>query len=190
MKALRLGAALTKWDHIVDFLGRSVILAWLGLSAYFAWRGDGTRFQAVGVVGISAAITYFVMQRHSAPYPYGQLELALWRDKNTSQAMDTALRAHAHIGLIARDLAKESLSAGREVPPAIAAFAAVPIEHTASIISRDPEREFPLMHELSENQIRANDAVNLTRRRSEILQAIVVVLATLQSGLGSLLFAG
>lgn len=179
-----------KRDIIVDLLGWSGILLWLGLSTYFAWGYDGTRFQAVGVVGISAAIAYFVMQRHAVPYPYGALDLGYWRDKRISQAVDAALRAHAYISLLAKDLEGEALNAGRKVPPSIAAFAAIPIEHLASVITRDPDHDHQAMCDLIEGQKRANEEVNLVRRRSEMLQAFVVVLGTLQSGMGSLLFAG
>lgn len=179
-----------KSGTIVDLLGWSGILLWLGLSTYFAWSADGAKFQAVGVVGISAAITYFVMQRHAAPYPEGALELDLWRDKRISQAADAALRAHAHISILAKAIENDARNEGRQVSSAIAELAAVPIEHSESVISRDPEYDHEHLHEAADGQKSANEAVNLARRRSEILQAVVVVLGTLQSGLGSLLFSG
>lgn len=176
-------------SFIVDLLGWSGILLWLGLSTYFAWNGNGASFQAVGVVGISAAITYFVMQRHAVPYPDGLIELDRWRDKRISQAVDAALRVHAHISLIAKALENEAQKEGRQVLPTIAALAGVPIEHSANVITRDPDDDHQSLSDAMEGQKSANDLVNLTRRRSEMLQAIVVVLGTLQSGLGSLLFA-
>lgn len=174
----------------VDLFGWSGILLWLGLSAYFARFANGAYFQAVGVVGISSAIAYFVMQRHAAPYPDGALALDLWRDKRISQAADAALRAHAHVSLLAKAIENEALSEGRRVSPAIAALAEVPFEHCSSIITRNPEHDHPSLSGAFDAQKNANEVVNLARRRSEILQAVVVVLGTLQSGLGSLLFAG
>ena len=175
---------------IIDIIGWSGIILWITLSVSFAWNFDGARFQAVGVIGISAAIVYFVMQRHAVSSPYGAVEIDLCRDKRIDLTADMALKAHAKISLLAKDLEREALIAGRTVPPVVAAFSTGPLSELADIIAQDPEKKHNAMVELAVNRQEADKAIEVARRRSEVLQAIVVVLGTLQSGLGDMFVSG
>jgi hypothetical protein len=174
-------------EYLVDVLGWAAILLWLALSAYFFWTGNPSAFQAVGVVGIAAGVGYFAMQRHATPHPYGALEIESILNERVNLASDASVRALAHVSSLAKVLVADAARRGEQASPTLSALASVPDEHVATTLSRDADHANIQQREILAERLAANKLVERTRRNSEILQAVVVVVATLQSGLGAYL---
>jgi hypothetical protein len=172
-------------DGFVDVLGWAAILLWLVLSAYFCWTGNPPAFQAVGVVGIAAGVGYFAMQRHATPHPYGALEIESILSERVNLASDAGNRACAHVSLLAKALAADATRRGEKVSAAILELASVQEDHLAATLSRDVDEANKRQREILADSMAANKLVERARRNSEVLQATVVVVATLQSGLGA-----
>ncbi len=171
----------------VDVLGWSAILLWLALSAWYALALNGSAFQSVGVVGISAGISYFTLQRHATPHPYGALEIESILSERVNLASDAGTRALAHVCILAKALVAEAARRGEQANAAIMELASVPNDHLAATLSRDWDQANNRQREILADKMAANKLVERARRNSEILQAIVVVVGTLQSGLGAYL---
>ena len=172
-------------SRLVDLLGWTAILFWLVLSGHYAMVHDAEMFQAVGVVGISAAVGYFVLQRHATPHPVGAIESNALLQKQVIQASDGAGRALAYTALLARAMLKDAEDNGRKIPLTIHRLASVSDDHIESIISPEQNSYEQQVEKVRTLQLDANDQVNRTRRSSELFQAFVVILGTLQSGLGA-----
>ena len=171
----------------VDLIGWAAILLWVALSSYFFWAGDGPKFQAVGVVGIAAGISYFAMQHHSTPHAYGALEMESLLSERVSLASDAGVRALAHATIIAKALVSDANKRGEEPNPAVVALASVPDEHLSATLANNPDEHAERQRQILGKRLTADDLVVRARRNSEVLQAVVVVVATLQSGLGAYL---
>ncbi len=171
-------------DVFIDILGWSWILLWLGLSTFFFWVGNGDSFQAVGVVGISGAVAYYAAQRHATPKPIGMIESQLLLNRRLNQISDAVGVASANIALLAKSVRKSTLEQGQEVDSIVESLSGVRHE----VIEKSLEgtaREFDPLFEGNALEQRLTELmVQKARRNSELLQAIVVVLGTLQSGLG------
>ncbi|MFN4202833.1 MAG: hypothetical protein ACK4GM_07260 [Tabrizicola sp.] len=174
---------LREW--MVDLLGWAVILLWLGLSAYFFWNADPVAFQAVGVIGISAGVGYFVFQRHAVPHPYGTLEIESLTFEKINLCNEAALRALAHTAIIAKAIVDDAQKRGEPVSQAIVELASVKGPNISSVPSSIADLVNDRQRAALRDRLVANDLVLRARRNSEILQASVVILGTLQSGLGS-----
>ena len=147
----------------------------------------GQEFQAVGVVGIAAGVGYFASQRHASPYPYGAIKIESWQGKRLLQVEHAALRALAHESVIAKFLYGNAGQFNTELPASIVALAQVPDAHNQGILDMSPSSNLNQIEKMMEAKLIANTGVNRARRNSEVLQAFVVVLGTLQSGLGTYL---
>lgn len=174
-------------DGFVDVIGWAAILLWLVLSAYFFWIGNPSVFQAVGVVGIAAGVGYFAMQRHATPHPYGAQEIESILSERVNLASDAGTRACAYVSLLAKALVADATGRGEQANPALLELASVPDDHLAETLSRDVDQANKRQREILVESMAANKLVERARRNSEILQAVVVVVATLQSGLGAYL---
>ncbi len=173
--------------EIVDFLGWSAILLWLALSANFAFSLNGSAFQAVGVVGIAAGVGYFALQRHATPHPSGSLEIESLLSNRITLATDAGTRAMAFVTILAKEITVKANSRGEQTNEAIANLSIIDDTYVSRFLSRDPEEEIKRQEEILVGSLAANKLVLKARRNSEVLQAIVVVVGTLQSGLGSYL---
>lgn len=174
-------------DGFVDVLGWAAILLWLSLSGYFFWVGNPSAFQAVGVVGIAAGVGYFAMQHHATPHPYGALEIESVLSERVNLASDAGTRACAHVSILAKALVSDANRRGEQPNAAILELASVPDEHLAATLSRDVDQANARQRKILADGLAANKLVERAKRNGEILQAIVVVVATLQSGLGAYL---
>ena len=173
--------------EIVDVLGWSAILLWLALSAKFAFALNGSAFQAVGVVGIAAGVSYFAMQRHATPHPYGALEIENLLSNRITLADDAGSRAIALATILAKEMTANAISRGEQTNEAIVNLSMIDDNHVAKMLARNPENEIERQEEIHVDKLAANVLVLRAKRNSEVLQAIVVVIGTLQSGLGSYL---
>jgi hypothetical protein len=174
-------------DGLVDVLGWVAIFLWLGLSAYFFWIDNSSAFQAVGVVGIAAGVGYFAMQRHATSHPYGALEIESIMSERINLASDSGTRACAHVSILAKALVAEATRRGEQANTAILELASVPDDHLAETLSRNADQANKIQREILVDKLAANKLVEHARRNSEVLQAVVVVVGTLQSGLGAYL---
>jgi hypothetical protein len=170
-----------------DVLGWAAILIWLALSAYFFLTGNPSAFQAVGVVGIASGVGYFAMQRHATPHPFGTLEIESILSERVNLASDASVRALAQISILAKVLVNDAIRKGEQASPVLTQLASVPDDHIATMLSRDVDQANTKQSEIRNKRVAANKLVERTRRNSEILQAVIVVVATLQSGLGAYL---
>ena len=173
--------------EIVDLLGWSAILLWIALSANFAFSLNGSAFQAVGVVGIAAGVGYFAMQRHATPHPYGALEIENLLSNRITLATDAGTRAMAVATILAKEMTTKAISRGEQTNETIANLSMIDDNHVAKMLARNPDNEIERQEEIHVEKLVANVLVLRARRNSEVLQAIVVVAGTLQSGLGGYL---
>ena len=173
--------------EIVDLVGWLAILLWIALSAYFAIALNGSAFQAVGVVGIAAGVGYFAMQRHATPHPYGALEIENLLSNRIALASDAGTRALAFATILAKEMTAKADSRSEQTNAAIVDLSMIDDDHVARMLARDPDNEIERQEKIHVEKLAANVLVLRARRNGEVLQAIVVVVATLQSGLGSYL---
>ena len=169
----------------VDLIGWAAIILWLALSYYFLAAGDGPKFQSVGVVGIAAGIGYFAMQRHSTPHPYGALEIESQFSERIAIASHAGSQALAHATIIAKALVVDAANRGEQPNPVFVALAAIPDEHLKATMNANPYEHSEDQRQILAERLIANDSVIRARRISEFFQAFVVIVATLQSGLGA-----
>jgi hypothetical protein len=174
-------------DQLVDVLGWTAILLWIALSAYFFWTGNPSAFQAVGVVGIAAGVGYFALQRHATPHPYGALEIDSILSERLNLASDTSVRAMAHVSILAKVLVADADRRGEQASPAIVGLASVRDDHITTTLSQDVNQANTHQREILAERLAANKLVERAGRKSEVSQAVVVVVGTLQSGLGAYL---
>ena len=173
--------------EIVDLLGWSATLLWLALSVNFAFALNGSAFQSVGVVGIAAGVGYFAMQRHATPHPYGALEIENLLSNRITLATDAGTRAMAFATILAKEITAKANSRGEQTNKDIVNLSMIDDTHVATMLSRNPENEIERQEAIHVESLAANALVLKSRRNSEVFQAIVVVVGTLQSGLGSYL---
>jgi hypothetical protein len=171
----------------VDAIGWSSILLWIVLSVCFAWSGNSSAFQAVGVVGIAGDVGYFAMQHHATPHAIGSLEIENILSARIFLASDAGARALAYVSILAKEIVSSSNSRGETVHPTLVALSQVTDAHNLHVLSQDPEANFEREKAILVERMAANKVVEKGRRNSEVLQAFVVVVATLQSGLGGYL---
>ena len=171
----------------VDVISWGAILVWIFLSAFFAWTDNGSAFQAVGVVGIAAGVSYFAMQRHGTPHAYGSLEIENILSDKVSLAADAGIRALAYSSILAKELVLSAKARGETSHPNLIALSQVEDAHNADVLSRNPDANIEREKQILVERLAANKAVHQARRNSEMLQAVIVVIATLQSGLGGYL---
>ncbi len=162
-------------------------MLWLVLSVYCFWVGNPSAFQAVGVVGIAAGVGYFAMQRHATPHPYGALEIESILSERVNLASDLGARARSEVSVLAKVLVAEATRRGEQANRDLLELASDPDDHLAATLSRDVNQDNRRQREILVESMAANKLVERARRNSEILQAVVVVEATLQSGLGAYL---
>jgi hypothetical protein len=144
-------------------------------------------FQSIGVVGIAAGVGYFVLQRHATPHPVGAIEFDTIVQKQLVDLSDAVERSLAHNALLAKAIVQQSEREGREPSSVISRLADVPIEHLDRTLTGDSDELAQELDAIEAKQLSANAYVLQTRRAAEILQASVVILGTLQSGLGGIL---
>lgn len=169
----------------IDCLGWSGIFAWIGISIYSAVQGASDQFQASGSIGIAVAVGYFVMQRHANPIPTSVSQSIGILTRHNALNSDAIAKAFAQIALLAKALEFEAKKRGDSVSSTISELAKVPFDHVSEQIQRDPHA---YDHEIEANTndlIASSQRVASGLRKSEGLQAGVVILGTIQSGFGS-----
>lgn len=171
---------------IIDFVGFVVLLVWVGLSAFFAWSSNGDFFSRMGAAGAAYAVAYFALLRHGEIVP--NTLVAQLREMRRMQNFhsENIHKSYRNSALVAVDLDKTRKEIGLE--PTLfgqsmkQAFALSSKNEDSSAASLDSK-----FLELDSATDTANARVKSVRQRSETLQAIVLVLSTLQWGFGDLL---
>ncbi len=176
---------------LIDVTGRAAILGWLAFSIAFAMKLDGDMFQRMGAAGVAIAVAYFAFVRHAQPYPFGLHERLYWLTRTLDlhrRGLNTALSNSTVIAAVWKRQCEER---GEEVPQPISELAAV-LEHAVDVSEQekafsvsDAEKSF---RETVNNSNSADELVSSVKFRSDTVQMVVVVVATLQWGFGDLLF--
>lgn len=169
---------------VIDCLGWSGILAWIGLSIYSAHQGASDLFQAAGSIGIAVAVGYFVMKRHADPIPTSVSKSIGRLSKHNARNSDAIAKAFAQIALLAKAVEFEAKERGDRVSLTISELAKVPLDHVSEQIQRDPNVYDHVIEANTNDLIASSQQVASGLRKSEVLQASVVILGTIQSGFG------
>ena len=174
-------------ENVIDVFGWASIIAWLGFSAYFAWSENGDMFQRAGTLGIVAGVGYFAAVKWPATAPIGYHQSkTITQSQVISLAQGLAV-ANENTRILAAALAQMREREGKDVLEPIKALATLPAADMQKYDARqrDQDAKFDQLLAQAEDADRIADKVSRSGVR---LQAIVVILGTLQSGFGSLLF--
>ena len=170
---------------LIDIVGVSAILFWFGLSIYFFSNGESTLFQSSGAIGVAAAIGYFALQRHSLPHPPGLLDRLNAIELNLNLVSVEQQRQNGRSAMLAYGVQSEFERLGCQVSPVIGSLANVDpniVQKSVLMKFDDVEEKLKGFHQ---SQVAADKFVRRTHWNAEVLQLLVVILATLQSGLGA-----
>lgn len=172
-------------DKIVDALGLGACALWLGLSAAAIWHGDAQMFARLGALGTAAAVGYFAMIKHSLPYPVGlhdKLHIVNARLNDEAEAVRVSLQNTTLLALGLRDLHEKTKN---PVPGYVSELADERlIEHAKKCGPFPVEQWETKGAQLVEASKAADELVTHVAFRAGKLQALVVVVATLQWGFG------
>ncbi|MFV1593554.1 hypothetical protein VWZ88_13945 [Phaeobacter sp. JH20_36] len=144
-------------------------------------------FQSVGVVGIAAGVGYFVMQQQATPHPVGAIERSALHSKTLVLTGDAAGRALANTSILAKAMKEDAEEQGKRVSHLVGSIASIPDEHLRRMVASGCAELTEKIDENCDDMLEADNLVRSQSRKSELLQAVVVIVGTLQSGLGSLL---
>lgn len=167
-----------------DITGWSLIAFWLLVSACAIGIGNWAFFQSAGALGICAGVIYFIVQRHADPYPHGAIESQTMQIRQVQTATDAALVANANVSLLAKILVEKAQASGETVSSSLAALGSVPMEDIERQLASRVGDWTSRIDAVETQSLMANASVNAARRKSEIWQAVVVVVGTLQGGFG------
>ena len=172
---------------VVDFIGWLAIFFWLAVSGFGFYVYDAALFQNAGCIGVAAAVAYFGLQRHAIPLSAGVREELTWMNARLNLLQAEILQINGRHAILARSLALESERSGKAEGSVFRALADIPSSDIAAAVSASPASANLALLGISRGQRGADMAVRDARRKSETVQLLVVVLATLQSGLGGYL---
>jgi hypothetical protein len=172
----------------VDFIGWAAIGLWIAMSIVFALAGNGDLFQRVGTLGIAAGVGYFAAIKWPTQSP-----VQYHASKAMTQAQILGLAkavavANNNVGLIARSIKLSDEREGKETLGSVSLLAAVDLVDLAKYDNRLDEQDARL-DEILEASEKAETSASRVLASGVKLQAIVVVIATLQTGFVSLLFS-
>jgi hypothetical protein len=171
-----------------DVLGWSAILSWLAVSAYFAAIGHGEMFQRIGAVGICAGVGYFAMVRWPVAQPPRALEISAYHQGQILALAESGAIVRNQIKALSKAVVVLNDKQRAETEETISLAAQVPSEDLGKYQARIAKQRDHL-ERLTQASLEADGTVASVNRSGVKLQAIVVIVATLQSGFGSLFFS-
>jgi hypothetical protein len=155
------------------------------LSAHAAWVHSPEAFQNFGAIGVATAVAYFGLQRHATSYPVGNLETLMLLQRRLNLLEAAAQRQSARFAILVKALREQAKSAGNDPLLELIALDTVDLPYIEEGLRASPDQADARLFETTRKQLQAEEQVSLARSRAEKLQLLVVVLATLQSGLGA-----
>jgi hypothetical protein len=182
----------------IDVCGLGAILLWICISILQAYWGNGPMFERLGAFGTATAVGYFALIRHSLPYPVGLHERLFWLQKTTNLQADSiliALNNGTRLAAILKSHIEQTGGIPDQVISNLAAIGQVKHELVKSMERADASGASMIetwdakASWLMSQSLLADKVVSEVATRSGNLQAIVLVVATIQWGFGSLLFA-
>ncbi|GHE86769.1 hypothetical protein GCM10016455_03050 [Aliiroseovarius zhejiangensis] len=138
-------------------------------------------------MGIAVAVLYFVLQEHGTSAVPGQRDESTLTQKQILSLSEGIEVANAKNALLAKVLASQIRESGETPNPVIEELANVPHGKSESAFNRDLEATKRDLDAVGEQQKNADAWVSRTLRASEVMQAAVVILGTLQTGFGDLI---
>lgn len=169
----------------VDIFCWALILTWLVGSIYCGVIGETDLFQRLGSLGVAVAVLYFALQKHGVRVPPGFREANELTQKQIEFSNRVADATIAKTTLLAKALVHQAEQTGTVAYPKVIPLSRVAFDEA---LLRAPFEDFETKrNDVTKAQIDADKLVARNLRTSEMFQAIVVILGTIQWGFGDLL---
>lgn len=175
--------------NLLDLFWAIGLVAWFCVSIYCLVSGNSDLFPRMGAVLVAIAVGYFALMPALDPQPYGLPELTHIITKRINLNEAAAYTALDDVSILAASTKKALDDVNISYPNRIVEL--------ADLVNKKPAEQNHLArleentqksHAVSLASETAGKAVARQREQSQRVQAIMVVIGTLQWGFGDLLF--
>lgn len=186
-----MGAVTKTQSWIAIALGASAFIVWFATSLTFYREANAEMFQRMGAFGVAAALLYFFTVKLPSPYAWSLHNQYVWTRRTADLALDSARSAHEKTNALAIYLYDEISLQRRSPPPGLERLA----EDVADLLERGDnwenwEQKDQENLAADKSVLVASEKMEKARRRSDLSQTVLVVVATLQWGFGDCVLEG